>query len=185
MGRYTSRVPDPDAEAPRASGWVPWATLAARLILGVTLLVAGLLKVVNLEASADAVRAYQILPYGVAGFVGAALPILEMVVGALLIIGAFTRISAAIGSALMVAFIIAIASTWARGLSIDCGCFGPGGEISPAQTQYPWELARDTGLLLLGAWTAWKPSAPWSLDTWLFGSDWETLPNQDPEDTST
>jgi len=158
--------------------------LAARLILGATLLVAGLLKAVNLEASADSVRAYQMLPYGMAGFVGTVLPIFEMVIGALLIIGAFTRISATIASALMVVFIIAIATTWARGLSIDCGCFGSGGEVPPTQTQYPTEIARDLGLLLLGVWSAWKPSAPWSLDTWLFGSDWETLPDEDCEDTS-
>ena len=45
-------------------------------------------------------------------------------------------------------FIVAIASVWYRGISIDCGCFGGGGEVDASQTQYPAEIARDLGLLL-------------------------------------
>jgi uncharacterized membrane protein YphA (DoxX/SURF4 family) len=172
-------VPDPEDDD-RRTDWQRWVTLIARVGLGVTLLVAGFLKVVDLEASADSVRAYQMLPYEVTSFVGAALPVIEIVLGILLIIGAFTRISAALTSGLMVIFIIAIATTWARGLSIDCGCFGSGGEVTPAETQYPLEIARDLGLLLLGAWTIWRPGAPWALDSWLFGSN---SPTEDSDST--
>ena len=48
---------------------------------------------------------------------------------------------------LFVAFIIGIASVWARGINIDCGCFGGGGADPDAASQYPWEIARDVGLL--------------------------------------
>ncbi len=44
------------------------------------------------------------------------------------------------------AFIIGIASVWARGITIDCGCFGGGGYDADAASQYPWEIARDVGL---------------------------------------
>jgi uncharacterized membrane protein YphA (DoxX/SURF4 family) len=148
--------------------WQEWVTLAARLILGVTVLVAGLLKVTRLDASVQSVRLYQILPWDFAGFVGTALPILEVVVGLLLITGTFTRVSAVVGSLLMLAFIIGIASVWARGISIDCGCFGGGGAIEASKTQYPLEILRDTGLLLAGAWTVWRPQAPFAVDNWLF-----------------
>ena len=148
--------------------WQEWVTLAARVILGVTLLVAGLLKVTRLDASVQSVRLYQILPWDFAGFVGAALPIVEVIVGLLLITGTFTRVSAVVGSALMLAFIIGIASVWARGISIDCGCFGGGGAIEASKTQYPLEILRDTGLLLTGAWTIWRPRAPFAVDNWLF-----------------
>ena len=47
---------------------------------------------------------------------------------------------------LMVAFIVGISQAWARGLTIDCGCFGGGGQIGAAETQYPQEIARDVGL---------------------------------------
>ena len=57
----------------------------------------------------------------------------------------------------MVVFILGIASAWARGLSIDCGCFGQGGTIAAAQTQYPQEIARDVGLLACAAWLVAQP----------------------------
>ena len=100
--------------------------LLARLILGVVLIWAGAAKVTSPAVSARAVRAFQILPYDFAGYVGYGLPLLEILIGLLLVIGLFTRISAAVGGLLMLAFIIGIASAWARGLTIDCGCFGGG-----------------------------------------------------------
>lgn len=182
--RYTDAVPDSAAASPsrrpfdglRERGF-PWVTLATRLILGVTLIVAGLLKVTRLDASVQSVRLYQILPWDITAFVGSALPIVEIAVGLLLVTGTFTRIAAVIGSLLMLAFIIGIASVWARGISIDCGCFGGGGEIAASQTQYPLEIARDVGLLLTGVWTVWRPRSPFAVDNWLFGP---VEPTEDP-----
>jgi uncharacterized membrane protein YphA (DoxX/SURF4 family) len=142
--------------------------LLARLILGGVMLVAGLLKVGHLETSARSVRAYQLLPYDVAGYLGYGLPILEIAVGLLLILGLFTRFSAVVGGLLMVVFIAGIASAWARGLSIDCGCFGKGGTIQASQTQYPQEIARDLGLLVCAAWLAVRPRTAVSLERFLF-----------------
>jgi hypothetical protein len=102
--------------------------------------------VTNLGQSALAVRAYQLLPYDLAGYVGYALPIIEIVIGLLLVLGLFTRMSALLGALLMLAFVIGIASAWARGLSIDCGCFGGGGTIGAEETAYPLELSRDVAL---------------------------------------
>ena len=142
--------------------------LVARLVLGAVVAVAGLLKVGELETSARAVRAYQLLPYDVAGYVGYALPILEVAVGVLLLLGLFTRWSALVAGVLMVVFITGIASAWARGLSIDCGCFGKGGTIAAAQTQYPQEIARDIGLLLCAGWLVLRPRTALSLERFLF-----------------
>lgn len=137
---------------------------ALRLLLGGVLLVAGALKVTNLGQSALAVRAYQLLPYDVAGYVGYALPVLEIGIGLLLVLGLFTRAAAVAGSVLMLAFVVGIASAWARGLSIDCGCFGGGGTIGQEQTAYPWELTRDVGLLLAGVWLVRRPHTAYALD---------------------
>lgn len=166
LGSYTPSVPEPvRATTPP---WQRWLTFAARLILGGVLLAAGLLKVGALQSSVDAVRAYQIVPWDVAEVVGVALPIIEIIVGVLLIVGAFTRWASLVGALLMLAFIIGISSVWARGINIDCGCFGGGGQVDPSQTNYVWELLRDTGLLVLGAWAVWRPSSPLSVDAWLF-----------------
>lgn len=143
--------------------------LLARVILGVTLILAGAVKVTSLEVSARAVRAFQMLNYDVAGYVGYALPIVEIVVGVLLVLGLFTRVSAAAGGLLMVAFIIGIASVWSRGLSIDCGCFGGGGTIDASQTQYLTKILRDVGFAACAAWLVFRPRTPYSLDHRLFG----------------
>jgi len=140
-----------------------------RLILGVVLIWAGAAKVTSPALSARAVRAYQILPYDLAGYVGYALPVVEVLVGLLLVIGLFTRASAVVGGLLMVAFIIGISSAWARGLSIDCGCFGGGGTIAAAQTQYPLEILRDIGVAACAAWLVVRPRTAYSLDHHLFG----------------
>lgn len=141
-----------------------WAGTLARLVLGGVLLVAGGLKVTNLPASVLAVRAYQLLPYDVATIVGYALPPVEIVIGVLLILGLFTRTAAMGAAVLMAAFVVGIASAWARGLSIDCGCFGGGGQIAAERTAYPLELARDAGLLLAALWLARRPCTAFGLD---------------------
>jgi uncharacterized membrane protein YphA (DoxX/SURF4 family) len=142
--------------------------LLARLIVGVVLIWAGVAKVTRPALSARAVQAFQILPFDFAGYVGYALPVVEILVGLLLVIGLFTRVSAMIGGALMVAFIIGIASAWARGLTIDCGCFGGGGTIAASQTQYPLDILRDVGVAACAAWLLVRPRTAFSLDQRLF-----------------
>ncbi|MHB1472745.1 MAG: MauE/DoxX family redox-associated membrane protein [Dermatophilaceae bacterium] len=143
--------------------------LLARLALGVVLIVAGALKVTSPAASALAVRAFQILPYDFAGYVGYALPVVEILVGLLLVAGLLTRASAVVGGLLMMAFLTGIISAWARGLNIDCGCFGGGGTIDASQTQYLADVLRDTGLAACAAWLVVRPRTAYSLDHRLFG----------------
>ena len=142
----------------------PWITLLARLILGGVLLVAGALKVGNLQKSAMAVRAYELLPTTIANFLGYVLPWLEIGLGLLLILGVAVSISGLFGAIIMFAFIIAIAQAWARGLSIDCGCFGGGGPVDPSQTKYLSEIIRDIGLLGLGIFLYYFPKGRFTLD---------------------
>lgn len=126
---------------------LPWVGLLARLVTGGVWIVAGGLKITEPDASIAAVRAYQLLPSSVAEAVGIALPAVELVIGLALVIGVFTRGAAVLSALLFVAFIIGIASVWARGIEIDCGCFGGGGAKAGAASDYPWEIARDTALL--------------------------------------
>ena len=142
----------------------PWLTLLARLILGAVLLVAGALKVPNLPKSAMAVRAYEMLPIPIANFLGYTLPWIEIGLGLLLIVGVTVKISGALGALTMLAFIIAIAQAWARGLSIDCGCFGGGGTIDPEDTKYLSEIIRDIGLLALGIFLYLYPKGRFAIE---------------------
>lgn len=111
-----------------------------------------------------AVRAYELLPVSLANFLGYTLPWIEIGVGLLLIAGVAVRISGLIGAFTMLAFIIAIAQAWARGLSIDCGCFGGGGAIDPEDTKYLSEIIRDIGLLILGIYLYFYPKGRFSVD---------------------
>jgi len=142
----------------------PWLTLLARLILGGVLFAAGALKIGSLQKSAMAVRAYELLPVSLANFLGYTLPWIEIGVGLLLIAGVAVRISGLIGAFTMLAFIIAIAQAWARGLSIDCGCFGGGGAVDPEDTKYLSEIIRDIGLLILGIYLYFYPKGRFSVD---------------------
>jgi uncharacterized membrane protein YphA (DoxX/SURF4 family) len=138
--------------------------LLARLILGGVLIAAGALKVGNLQQSAMAVRAYELLPIWMANLFGYALPWIEVGIGLLLILGALVRINGLLGALIMLAFIIAIAQAWARGLSIDCGCFGDGGQIDPEDTKYLSTIIRDLGLLGLGVFLYFFPKGRFALD---------------------
>lgn len=142
--------------------------LLARLVTGGVWIAAGLVKLPDPAASVRAVRAYQILPESIVPTVGHLLPVVEVVVGVALVVGLLTRAVAAVSLAMFVAFIIGIASVWARGLSIECGCFGGGGYAEDASSAYPWEIARDVGLGLLSLWLVVRPRSFVALDTLLF-----------------
>jgi len=100
--------------------------------------------------------------------VGQLLPILEVVIGLLLVLGLLTRAAAVASAVLFVVFIAGIASVWARGINIDCGCFGGGGANPDAASQYPWEIARDAALLAASLFLAWLPQSRLALDNVLF-----------------
>ena len=161
-----TRVPPEGSRGERVKDVVG---LAARLLLGGVLIYAGAVKVGRPLTSERAVQAYEILPMELAGWIGLALPFVEIVLGVLLVLGLFTRPVAIVSTLLMVAFIVGIAQAWARGLTIDCGCFGGGGQVGADETRYPQEIARDVGLALTGAWLCWRPRSLASLDRILFG----------------
>ena len=142
----------------------PWIGLVCRLTLGGVLFVAGYLKVDKLEVSQMAVRSYELLPIPIANFLGQTLPFFEVVIGLLLIVGAATRAVAALGGFTMFIFIIAIAQAWARGLNIDCGCFGGGGTVAPGETRYLQEILRDAGLVAMALFLIRYPVSKFSID---------------------
>lgn len=152
--------------------WVGGVGVGCRLLLAGVWLYAGLSKVGDLDASVRAVKAYQILPSTPAEWVGAALPLVEIGLGLLLLLGTATRLAAAASVFLLVVFIAGIASAWARGLRIDCGCFGDGGELAAGESPAYWlELGRDLGLLAAAGFLLWRPRTRWSVDGWLFPRD--------------
>ncbi|MEZ5097011.1 MAG: MauE/DoxX family redox-associated membrane protein [Nocardioides sp.] len=144
-----------------------WIGLAGRLVLGGVILAASWHKLFDPYASVVAVRAYDLLSEPLVKLVGYSLPVVELLVGLCLVLGLITRVTGVFAAGLMVVFIIGIASVWARGMEIDCGCFGTGGPKPGASEQYPWEIARDVGLFLLAAWLVAWPKTKYALDNLL------------------
>jgi len=157
-----------DGGTPARGRWSvtrPWLSLASRLGLAAVWLVAGGSKISDLGASGRAVNAYQIFPYDVAMVIGAALPFVEIALGLILLLGLATRLAAGVSAALLVVFVAGIVSAWARGLSIDCGCFGGGGDLAAGQDpRYGTEILRDLGFLVLAGFLLIWPRTPYSLD---------------------
>jgi len=127
-------------------------------VLGAVWLWAALAKILDPAQSVIAVRAYRLLPEALVRPVAWGLPFLELAVAALLLLGIRTRLAAWLSLGLLSVFVVSVASAWARGLSISCGCFGGGGTAAGVDwTTYAKEITRDVGLMALSAWLAWRP----------------------------
>lgn len=142
----------------------PWVTLFARVGLAAVLGYAGLSKVTTPVVSVQTVEAYELLPAELVRVVGYTLPAFEIAVAALLLAGLATRYVGALSGVLMLAFIVGIVSAWARGLSIDCGCFGSGGQVAPGEADYVTPLLRNVGFLALASVVMVWPRSPFSVD---------------------
>src|SRR5512139_170549 len=159
------RSEEPPARALDWPAIQPWLTTVARLGLAGVLAYAGLAKFTEpLAIQRRGVAAYEILPESMVNAVCVGLPILELVLAALLLVGFATRFVAAASAILMVIFIAGIISAWARGLNIDCGCFGNGGPVQPGQTRYLQEIFRDIGFFALAAWITVLPKSRFAVD---------------------
>ena len=154
---------------------MPWVATVARWVLGGVFLVAGALKLPDPDAAVRAVRAYRLLPEPVVAAVAFGLPVLEIAVGLALVAGVFVRTAAVAAAALLVVFLGGVGSAWARGLQIDCGCFGGGGEVSAGETAYPAEVVRDIALLAVGLALARRPRSRLALG----GRQEETAPSNE------
>lgn len=123
-----------------------WLILAIRVALGAAFVYAGAIKIQDPSEFAITVASFKILPNLLISPLALALPPFEIICGVLLIIGIWRR-PAALGITLfLVIFLIAIAAALARGLTIDCGCFGTG---TPSRAKMWLDFGRD--ILLLAA----------------------------------
>jgi uncharacterized membrane protein YphA (DoxX/SURF4 family) len=148
------------------------AGVGCRLLLAGVWLYAGAAKIGDLNGSVRAVKAYRILPNSVADWVGAALPFVEIGLALLLLVGLATRVAAAASALLLAGFLTGISSAWARGLRIDCGCFGGGGDLATGESPaYTLDLVRDGLFLLAAVFLVVWPRTIWSVDAWLAGTD--------------
>jgi uncharacterized membrane protein YphA (DoxX/SURF4 family) len=118
--------------------------LIARLVLASVFISAALPKLKDPVAFAAAIDAYRTISGSWAMAAATVLPWLELIIAVGLLTPWLRRASAWIMALLLGLFIALHLSAWARGLNIDCGCFGESGS-SP---DYHWLILRNLALLL-------------------------------------
>lgn len=100
-----------------------------RIILGFVFIYAGAEKISDPSAFSTSISNYRLLPVYLVNLFAITMPWIEIATGIMLIFGISVKENVFILNALLLVFIIAIAISLARGLSIDCGCFGKGNQI--------------------------------------------------------
>lgn len=127
------------------------AITVARVALALLFVLAGVLKLRDPTRFALEIANYQLLP-ALAPYLALVLPSVEVVAGGALLLGPR---SLRLGAALLVAFLLlaftgAVATVVARGINVECGCFGGGGGPVTLLT-----LIRDVALLALAGFVVW------------------------------
>ena len=99
--------------------------LIARWLLVAVFVVAGVQKVADPLAFARAITGYDLLPDALVPAVAVLLPWWEIAAGTLAIFSRWRGGALVLLAGMSAAFLAAGAVTLARGLSPECGCFGP------------------------------------------------------------
>jgi uncharacterized membrane protein YphA (DoxX/SURF4 family) len=133
------------SELGRSTKWGPVLLAIGRVALGVVFIVAAYMKMkpqptmawslrsieTSLSMFAMGVDSYQILPPWAVSLVAHWLPPFELILGLWLVTGVALRASSLMAALMICGFFAAMISAYERGLTISCGCFGPGEQIGP------------------------------------------------------
>ncbi len=132
--------------------------LVGRLGLGAVFVYAAYTKLRGpWEIFAMSVNSYQLLPNWAVTVVARTLPWLELLVGALLLVGYQLRHVAAAATALLLCFFAVMLRSYFQGSGIDCGCFGIGEALSPRTLTRDGVLLCVSLALTFGAFAASGP----------------------------
>jgi uncharacterized membrane protein YphA (DoxX/SURF4 family) len=122
----------------------PLLAFVFRVYVGGVFVYASMYKIIYAGEFADTIAGYQILPYWLVGLAAVALPWVELISGALLMLGVRSKSAAAAVGVMLVVFMVAIAVNLVRGTPIGCGCF------HSAEEEMSWvTLVRDMVWLLM------------------------------------
>jgi uncharacterized membrane protein YphA (DoxX/SURF4 family) len=111
----------PQRTRPQAIGWL---VLPIRVALGAVFVLAGVLKLEDPQDFAFAIKGFKILPDHAVYIAAFVVPAIEVLAGALLIIGLWARAAALTLVLMLLAFTAGQVSIIARNMSVECTCFG-------------------------------------------------------------
>ncbi len=161
-----------------------WTLLLIRVINGGIFFLFGLGKAVQPHQEFyEVMKVYDVLPHSLIPAVGSTLIYLDVIIGALLVVGLFTRFSASMVAGMLVFYMVVILQAVLRGIPLEnCGCSGGYIELG---TTPPQVLARDAIMFASMAWfLAARARSALQLDA-LFASSAESVQNTEAlsEDT--
>lgn len=131
----------------------PWVVRLAQVGIGLIFAWAALAKIGDPRGFAEQVHNFNMLPVPFENLVAMTLPWIELVAALALVLGLRARAGALIAAVLMAAFTVAVGVAWARGLTIDCGCFGTA-DPSPVG---PSKFTQNLGMLALATVASLRP----------------------------
>lgn len=130
---------------PAARPLVRISRYAFRFLIAALFLFAAVAKLLDPATFAQQIANYQLTPWPMTAGLAVLLPALELCVGICLLLGRWESGALLWTAILLTIFSGALVAAIARGLSIDCGCFGR----SVENTGTIWPLIRNLGLLVV------------------------------------
>lgn len=140
-------TPVPGDMSQKPSVWEGLAWLA-RLVLAGVFLAAAAPKLLDPAAFAASIANFRVFPDAIVNAIATIIPALELC-GALALLTPWRRGGALLLGTLLVGFTALLALSLARGLDLDCGCFGSHGGTGQTDPVSPLHLVRNVGLLAL------------------------------------
>lgn len=124
-------------------------TFTLRLVLGIVFLYAGYVKLRQpWYVFAGMIDNYGVVSPSISEVIARVLPPLEVVLGVALLAGLYRKTSSAAAIVLLIPFFALMVWAYAKGMKIDCGCFGPGQILGPRT------ILRDGVLVAASIWFA-------------------------------
>jgi uncharacterized membrane protein YphA (DoxX/SURF4 family) len=126
-----------------------YAKLAVSIVLAAVFIYAGVDKIRDPAQFADSVAAFAILPNALVTPMALGLPMFEVLCGLMVLAPPSRRVGALALTLATAMFIVALVSALARGLTLDCGCFGAG---APSRSRMWVESILDVVLFASSMW---------------------------------
>ena len=125
-----------------------WFLVTLRWVLGLIFLYAGIAKWRASQDFADSIASFWLLPNAAINVLALSLPYFEILTACLLLTGWRKHVGALAVIVMTSVFAAAMVSALAKGLTVDCGCFGGG---TPSRLHTWTSLGRDLLLLVAAA----------------------------------
>ncbi len=125
--------------------WQVWLRRGLLVGFGLIFLLSGALKVKDPGLFLMNIRGFHLVPDPYAAWLALALPWLEIFCGLAVLTGWLRKGGLLLLNVCITVFIIAMSTAMARGMDVECGCFGSG-----MKTTLQVEMALDVILLAVG-----------------------------------